>query len=484
MSLGEVDYGLMGLVGGLTAFVVFFNDLLAGAVSRYYAVSVGHAKTSGEEGIAECRDWFCTALFVHSVLSVALLIVGYYVGLWAVRHFLAIPNGRVEACIWVWRFTCVSCFVGMLNVPFRAMYIAKQYIAELTIYSFATTVLNFGAAYYMATHPGEWLAKYALWTCLLSVVPNLIICGRAITIFQECRGRLSQMINPKRLCELGRYVSFRFIGALSSMLQSQGNSILVNKFLGARFNATMTVGNTMAAHVVSLSTAMSGAIGPAIFNAYGSGDKERMSRLVACASKIGAVLYLVFMLPVILEISELFSLWLASPPPWASFIGICVLLAYLTERISDGEVNAIYATGNIKHFQLVLSACCLFGLCVCGILLRKGLGMIGVGVSIVLFKSMIMVGRVVFSSFDVGLPARHWFKKVFVPVLAASSFGFMAGCSTRLFMPASVFRILVTTVQVEIVFIPSIWMLVLNADERRFLLARVKSIFNFNKVHP
>ena len=28
MALGEIDYGLMGVVGGLTAFVTFFNGVM------------------------------------------------------------------------------------------------------------------------------------------------------------------------------------------------------------------------------------------------------------------------------------------------------------------------------------------------------------------------------------------------------------------------------------------------------------------------
>ena len=44
MALGEVDYGLMGVVGGLTAFVTFFNGVMASGVGRFYAYSVGEAK--------------------------------------------------------------------------------------------------------------------------------------------------------------------------------------------------------------------------------------------------------------------------------------------------------------------------------------------------------------------------------------------------------------------------------------------------------
>ena len=30
MALGEVDYGLMGVVGGLTVFIVFFFNIMSG----------------------------------------------------------------------------------------------------------------------------------------------------------------------------------------------------------------------------------------------------------------------------------------------------------------------------------------------------------------------------------------------------------------------------------------------------------------------
>ena len=44
MALGEVDYGLMGVVGGLTAFVTFLNGIMAGGIGRFYAISVGAAR--------------------------------------------------------------------------------------------------------------------------------------------------------------------------------------------------------------------------------------------------------------------------------------------------------------------------------------------------------------------------------------------------------------------------------------------------------
>jgi len=473
MALGEVDYGLLGLVGGMSAFVVFFNDLLSGAVSRYYAVSVGEASKSGN--LENCNRWFCTALTIHLVLPVMLLLIGYPVGMWAVTKFLTIPQDKVYACTWVWRFVCISCFIGMVNVPFRAMYIAKQLIAELTIYSIATTVLNFFAALYMASHEQEWLTTYACWTCLLSIIPHVIIAIRAAIVFPECRMNRTYFFDGKRFRELGEYAMYRFIGAFASLIQSQGCSILVNKFLGPRFNATMTVSNTVASHTVNLSTAMSGAIGPAIYNAHGANDHHRLLNLVNCASKAGAFLYMVFMVPVILEIDELIRLWLETPPPMASTICVFILVAYFTERITDGEVNAIYATGKIAHFQVVLSVCCVAGLILAWAFIYKGMGIVGLGYAIVIFKAMIMISRVMYAKILSNISAWRWVVSVFCPLAVTCAVCLVVGLLPRLILPPSFLRIVVTTMVVQLALWPLAWKTVLGDEERCYILARVKN---------
>ena len=35
-ALGEVDFGLNGVVGGLTMFISFFNSVLACSIGRFY----------------------------------------------------------------------------------------------------------------------------------------------------------------------------------------------------------------------------------------------------------------------------------------------------------------------------------------------------------------------------------------------------------------------------------------------------------------
>ena len=149
-ALGTVDFGLYGLIGGLVVFIAFLNTLLSVATARFFAYSVGRCQVRSEDGLKDCRDLFSAACAIHFTMAVVLTCIGYPLGTWAVQHYLRIPPDRVCACLWVWRMVCLNCFFSMVNVPFAAMYKAKQEIAEMTLYSFFTVTANAIFLYYAA----------------------------------------------------------------------------------------------------------------------------------------------------------------------------------------------------------------------------------------------------------------------------------------------------------------------------------------------
>lgn len=292
MALGEVDFGLYGLIAGLTALVGFVNSLMSTAVARYYAYAVGAAQEHGMEGLEDCRRWFNAAVGIHTVLPLLLMAVGYPLGEWAVRQLLTIPAARIVPCLWVWRCVCMTCLVAMMNVPFNAMYVAKQEIAELTLYGVVQTVVNVVVIYYMASHPGDWLSRYAAYAMLCFCVPQAVIMVRALWAFPECRFRLPYLFDWTRYRTLAVFAGWRFCSAFSSLLNQQGLAVLVNKLLGPAFNASVTIGTQLSGQSKSLASALTGALAPAITNACGAGRMDEVRRLCLMACKLSGVLFL------------------------------------------------------------------------------------------------------------------------------------------------------------------------------------------------
>lgn len=477
MALGATDYGLVGLVGGLTGLVSFFNGLLAFAVGRFYAVSVGSAMKSGnaEVGVDDCRRWFNTALMMHTVVPLMLVIIGYPIGVWAVEHFLTIPPDRVEACVWVWRFTCASCFVSMFNVPFSAMYTAKQEIAELTIYGFTSTTINACFQYYMITHPNVWLVKFSLFSCLLAIIPQLIIAVRAIMKYQECRFVASYLWDSSRIKQITMYAFSRFWSAFSGMFFSQGRAILVNKYMGPAYNASMTIGNTVAAHSLTLSSSLSSAFWPAISNKAGEGKMDDVRKLSFMTCRLGSVLVLLFALPLMLEMREVLRLWLVNPPPFAAEVCIAILIHNVFAHMTEGYWMSIMALG--KHvivYSVSVGMPNVISVFLCWGLFVVGFGMWAVCIAFVIAQVLVSATRVVLGRWLVGYESAYWLKHVFTPVTLLSVVCLGVGYIPQHFIGPSFLRVVLTTGLVECVFLPMAWFIVLGKSEREYLVAKLR----------
>lgn len=479
MALGETDYGLVGVIGGLIGFVAFLNDLLADAVSRFYAVAVGEAQKDGasESGLENCRRWFSVALLVHMVLSTLLVAGGYPFGVWAIEHYLVIPPDRVAACLWVWRFSCFACFLGMASVPFSAMYRAKQEIAELTVYGFVTTTLNATILYYMVTHPGTWLITWSAWSCGLSVLPQLLICTRAFLHFPECRLRPDSLLDARRLRELFVYAGGRFFCALAQMFSSQGTVAAVNKLLGPAKNAAMTVGNTVVVHASTLAVSCVNALTPAIANAVGRGDESQMRTLAYRMCKLSAFAAICFALPLILEADNVLILWLKQPPEEADVLCALILAAGVVNHLTDGLWAAIFAKGRVTAFNLSESAGFFLGFFAAIFLMNRGCGLASVGYGLLIAHSYALAIKLVFGRRLCGLSLRHWLRRIFLPLATTCLLAIVAAGWPRFVLPPTFLRAALTTCLAESVLLTFAWCAVLDADEKDFLRIRLAKLF-------
>jgi len=454
------------------------NDVMAGSVGRYYAVAIGEARKNNQKhtGLENCQRWFNTAFVIHTTLPILLVIAGYPCGEWAVRHFLNIPSNKVVACIWVWRFTCISCFVGMVNVPFRAMYTAKQEIAELTVYSFFQTVANFFFVYYMATHPQDWLAKYAVWACFVSSLPQLLICVRACIVYPECKFNWKYMFDSAKFVDLGKFAALKFWGSFSALISGQGETILINKSYAAVCNAAKGISNQFVSHISTMASALNGALAPAIMNAAGEGNAATAKSFAFLACKIGTLLLLLFMIPASLEIDSLLLLWLKDPPEWTAGFCLCALVGAVCEQITEGYSQLIYADGRIAGYQFWIGNACFIHLGISVLFIILGFGPLSVGYAFVIAKLVIVIDRLYYVRKLKNIGYRESFKNLLAPIFALTVLTLLIGSLPRLFLAANFWRICITTIVSEIVFLPLTWFTLLNSSERCYIWNQIVAI--------
>lgn len=483
LSLGQTDYGLFGVVGGLIAFVTFFNRLLAGAVSRFYAIAIGQSKRKGnrEAGLQECRRWFTAAVSVHTVVPLVLVTIGLPLGIYAVDHWLVIPSDRVAACHWVWRFACLTAFVGMVNVPFRAMYTAKQEIAELTVLNVMNATLNAALLYYMVSHPGDWLARYAFWHCLLALLPRLFICTRALIVYPECRLRRECLWNFGDICRMASFAGWNAFGALSKIVRSKGMMVLVNQMFGPAQNAAVTVATRLASRTNTFAQSLITSFSPAIISAHGAGKRERMLGLVLKVSKLSGMLVVLVSLPLVLEMHEVMRLWLKKPPAVSPFLCSCVLAVAFLNKMSSGEWTAISATGKVGVYQLGTGLVDLLTIPVAWLMMRRGWGIASVGYVALAGAVINAIQRVFFAQRVAGVSVADWIRRVLMPLLVLVVAGFVAAAGPRFSLAPSFGRIVLTILAAEAAMLPLCWLVIIDAEERAYLCAKSGKIMGFVK---
>lgn len=460
LSLGVVDYGILGLIGGLVAFVTFLNGVLSGAVSRYYALSVGKGD------IRECRRWFSTAVSLHTAVPVALMAVGYPLGVHAIGHWLTIPADRLADAVWVWRFTCLGAFATMVNVPFNAMFVAKQRFGEISLYGVLIALANACVLYYMVTHPGAWLVKFAAWICLSNVLPALVIMARAFLGFDECRILKAHILNFMDIRELGCFIGWMVLGGFGLLLRSSGMAVLINKLFGPARNAAFTVATTVSDQSTSLTASMLSAFIPAITTAYGAGDRQRVESLSNSTCKFCGLALLPFVVPLALEMDEVLAIWLATPPKGASSLCVWILVSVAIDKATAGLWPVLEASGRVAVWQMLGCAIKVMALALAGGFGYGRLGLNGVGIALVMAAALDGILHVVLTWRYFGFSPLRFVKNILLPLVAVAVAAIVAGALPRFQLSASFARVVCTTLAANLVLLPLAWLVVLNRSER------------------
>lgn len=466
-SLGSVDYGLMSVVGGLIVFVTFLNGVMVGSCSRFFSLSIGKGDPE------ETNKWFNTALSIHTVLPVVLILIGWPIGEWTIGNFLNIPPDRLMTARWVFRFSLVSAFFGMCFTPYMAMYTAKQNIAELSLWGIGNTLANFCFVYWLTSYKGDAWLIYAGWTVGISILFGAGQVLRARMIFPECRVCFSRWYEWSRFVQVFSFSWWNLFGSLGYMFRTQGLVIVLNKnFPPAAFpsvNAAYQIGCSVAGYTQTLSSSFLGALSPEITATIGRDDYRMAAIHSLRASKFAVILISFFAVPLFVEVDYVLQLWLKTPPVLANVFCRLMLFAFLIDNLSIGQMMLVNSSGRIRGYQTTLGCLTMSTVLLACLLIHFGIGVMSVTIAYLFTACILTFGRVYWASRVAGLRFSEWMSNVFSPSCFALATAFFVGFVIHLLLPVSSFVRLWVTIGVTTCAIGlSAWFLVFSMQERNY----------------
>lgn len=411
-ALGIVDYGIYGLVGGIVSMFAFLNAAMSSGTQRYLSFDIGK------------KDWdrlqktFNATLNIHVLIAVVIFILAETIGLWFVNTQLEIPEERMYAANWVYQFSIFAFILNVIQVPYNALLFAREHMSVYAYVSIFETVLKLLIVLYLVKADTDKLILYSILTFGVAFVITLtyrLYCKRK---FKESRYRFYW--NKAYYKELMSYSGWNLFGNIAAVAKSQGSNILLNIFFGPVLNAAYGITMMVQGIIGSFVSNFQIAVNPQIVKNYAAGEKQASLNLMYKSSKFSFFVMLILVVPLLVNLEYVMSLWLKEVPPYAiEFIQLALIYS-LIETLSNPLMIGIQATGKIKTYQVVVGALVFMNFPLIWLLFKYINLPISLYWSYLLISIISLFFRLYYVKHLMKVEIKHFFSKVLLRVIIVS----------------------------------------------------------------
>ena len=435
-ALGENDFGIYDVVGGVVAMFTIISGSLNSAISRFITFEMGKSDPM------RLNKVYSTAVTIQLILAVVVVLIAEPVGLWFVRNKMTIDPSRIQAAIWVLHFSLASFVINLMSVPQMASITAHEKMSAYAYIGIMEGLLRLAVAVLISRSSSDRLVLYSalmMVTVLMVRAAYGIYCRRN---FPECRYR---WVNDASLVkEMFSFAGWNFIGASSGVLRDQGGKILVNLFYGTAVNAARGVAMQLNGAVQGFVTNFMTAVNPQITKSYASGDQGYMYYLISKSSRMSYYLLFVLALPVLFNTGYILDIWLEEVPAHSALFVQLFLIFTLSEALSNPLITAQLATGNIRNYQLVVGGLQLLNIPVSYAFLKAGAApevtvMVAIAISQICFFARLFMLKGM-----IGLPVCDFLKKVYMNVLGTTALSLAVPFVIHGFLPDTIWGVIIS----------------------------------------
>lgn len=347
-ALGEENYGIYSIVGGVVAMLNVFTTALSQASMRFMAHSLG------QKNLELSIKTFNTSLFVHCIFGVLLILV-LEVGGWIMfEYFLDIPLDRISSAKVVYQFMVLTTFLGLLNAPFDAIINAHENLLFLSLITIAHSCFNLLIAFYLlrfCTH--DKLIAYGFLMMLSFLVLLLVKQIYSRKKYAECHVCFKSCKDRALLKPFLSFFGWNFFSTSMSILSTQLKNLFVNMFFGVRLNAGQGIAGNVNGYVNKLSVGITQSITPQMNKSEGAGDRSRLIKLTKIGVKYTSFMFILASVPLMVETEFIFKIWLGTIPSYAVIFTQLIMLNQIMSKLTWQLGNAMKSVGDIKACSIM-----------------------------------------------------------------------------------------------------------------------------------
>lgn len=410
-ALGQEDYGLYNVIGGIVVMFSFLTHVLSSASQRFFAYDIGQGNYN------QLSKTYSTIILLFVLVIAVIILLAETIGLWFLHNKMTIPQERMTAANWVYQFSILSFCWKVFTSPYQAIIIAHERMNIYAYVGIAEVLLQLILVLILQNVEQDRLMVYSLLMFLIVFIINSLYIAYAKLRYKQIR-----FVTNWDKSLFGKVVSYSgwtLFGAFASLARSQGINIILNVYFTPVVNAARGIAHNVNSSVSSFSGNFYTAVKPQIVKYYAQGDLESCYKLVFRSSKMSFILIYTLVLPAMFYTPEILTLWLKEYPDNTVVFTRLILVVALVSSLANPLITFNQATGNIKVFQIIISLIFLSNLPLSIVAFEFGARpvyafVISICVSIVAF-----IARIIIIRYQHHFPAFNYIKEVVLRILVS-----------------------------------------------------------------
>jgi O-antigen/teichoic acid export membrane protein len=234
--------------------------------------------------------------------------------------------------------------------PFTALVMAHEDISIYAGISMTDAIFKLVLVFILPYLDNGGLKTYAFFMFVAALVNCLFYIIIWKTRYKIYRFKI--MFKLKIAREIMFFSVWNFWGSVVSICKLQIVNILLNKYFNPAVVAARRISVSIYNAVYSFAINYNVAMGPPIIKKYAKGEIDDVVWLLFKSSKFSYFLVYIFILPMVLEMPFVLSLWLGQPPGYSVVFSRILLADCLIDSIGNQFGSVAQATGKLRLYQI------------------------------------------------------------------------------------------------------------------------------------
>lgn len=344
-NVGPSGFGLFSVVAGIVSLTGFLNGIMISTTYRFIAFEIGRNDNNG------VNEVFNISLIIHLIIALIIYFLSETLGIWYIRNKLVLLPGQLNTAIVVFRFSVLTAILGIITVPYQALFISNENFKFISILEVLKSFLSFIASLVIGFILFDKLKLYVILSFYATILITLILVFYCIRTYKNYT-RLRWINNWKLLKQLLVFSNWNIISVSSQLGKESGSQLIINSFFGTIPNASYAMAGRLSGFLSFFSSTFSQSTAPQITKCYSTGNTVRVHQLVVIVGKYTFFLMCFPAIPLLIETKFLINLFFGEVPNWSIIFTRLMVIYSLLSTPSSGFPALINASGKLKWFQL------------------------------------------------------------------------------------------------------------------------------------